>query len=135
MRCARLSPTTSVMGALEDAVALCRERAFTLGQLADVMAFLYQAPESYAPKGVVKHFSPASASRLHLLAERLQHLDSWDHEALLGVYDQLRAELTIKRAELIHPTRLAVTGREKTLTRLKNAAEGILAGIIPLSGT
>ncbi len=131
-----------------EVVALSRERAFTLVQLADVMRFFYEAPESFDPKGVAKHFTADAASRLDQLAEKLEGVTAWDHDALLQAYDALSEALGIKRAELIHPTRLAVTGRtvgpglfelvallgrEESLARLKRAAEWIRAESVPLT--
>ena len=92
-------------------VALSRERAFTLVQLAQQMRFFYEAPESYEEKGVTKHFGEEAPQRLGLLAEHLRALRDWNHDALLGVYDTLSETLGVKRAQLIHPTRLAVSGR------------------------
>ncbi len=126
-------------------VGLSRERAFTLVQLAEQMRFFYEAPESYEAKGVAKHFGPGAVERLEALAERLAHQDGWSHDALLAAYDQLSEELGVKRAELIHPTRLAVTGRtvgpglfelvelvgrEASVERLRQAAERIRAGLV-----
>lgn len=130
---------------LHDVVALSRERSFTLVQLADQMRFFYEAPQSYDPKGVAKHFHPETATRLDQLSDRLWALPSWDHASLLALYDEISQELGIKRAELIHPTRLAVTGRtvgpglfeliellgkESTVERLRVASRGIRTGTI-----
>ncbi len=94
-----------------DVVALSRERATTLVQLADQMRMFYHPPESYDAAGVAKHFSEEAAARLEILAARLAELEVWDHDHLVAIYDAVSAELGVKRAALIHPTRLAVTGR------------------------
>ncbi len=94
-----------------DVVALSRERAYTLTQLAEQMRFFFEPPDRYEAKGVNKHFNPGTAARLRLLAERLLDLKTWDHDSLTGLYDQSAESLGVKRAELIHPTRLAVSGR------------------------
>lgn len=97
---------------LEEAVALTRERSFTLVSLADSMRFLYHPPTTFDTKGVAKHFSePAVPARLRRLAEQLRTISSWTHDAILACYDQLADEFGLKRAALIHPTRLAVTGK------------------------
>lgn len=128
-------------------VALSRERAFTLTQLADQMRFFFHAPVSYEAKGVNKHFNAEAVSRMRLLADRLAALSSWDHDTLLPAYDELAQQLDIKRALLIHPTRLAVSGRtvgpglfelvellgrEQTVRRLRQAADRIESGQIPM---
>ena len=92
-------------------VALSRDRAYTLVQLASQMRFFYHDPERYEAKGVAKHFGGSAAARLNLLADRLEAVDDWSHDTLMATYDAVSETLAVKRAELIHPTRLAVTGR------------------------
>lgn len=127
----------------EAVVDISRERAFTLVQLADTMRFFYHDPDRYEAKGAAKHFGDGSAERLKVLADRLETVASWTHDALMAAYDELSDSLGIKRAELIHPTRLAVTGRTVgpglfelveligkpvVLRRLRTAADRIAAG-------
>ncbi|SMC03418.1 glutamyl-tRNA synthetase [Sulfobacillus thermosulfidooxidans DSM 9293] len=127
--------------ALPVAVELVRERAHTLKELAESLVFLYQRPTSFDPKGMAKHFHVESTpARLRTLAERLQELTVWDHDHLVALYDEEAARENIKRAELIHPTRLAVTGKtvgpglfellevlgqKETVARLKEVATAI----------
>ncbi len=92
-------------------VALSRDRAFTLVQLAQQMRFFYEDPVHYEAKGAAKHFTDETADLLEALARRLTAITSWDHDHLVEVYDEMAATLEVKRAALIHPTRLAVTGR------------------------
>ncbi|NMP23638.1 glutamate--tRNA ligase [Sulfobacillus harzensis] len=128
-------------------VALSRERSFTLVQLAESMRFFYERPSTYESKGVQKHFGGHVVERLEALVERLEQLTAWDHDILLSAYDTLSGELSIKRAELIHPTRLAVTGRtvgpglfelvallgrDETLARLRTSAELIRSDRVPV---
>lgn len=132
---------------LREVVALSRERAFTLVQLADAMRSFYEAPTAFDAKGVAKHFSPEVAGRLARLAIDLDKMTSWDHDALLATYDAVSEQLGIKRAELIHPTRLAVTGRtvgpglfelvallgqDEVITRIRHAITLIERNQVPL---
>lgn len=130
-------------------VELVRDRCHTLVQVADSMRFLYEAPTQYDPKGVVKHFQGQEvAERLDRLALGLAEQTVWTHDVLSAYYDRLAATLGVKRADLIHPTRLAVTGktvgpglfellevlgREKTVNRLhlvvRRLREGSLASM------
>lgn len=123
---------------LESGVELVRERAHTLKDLAEGMRFLWQSPTQYDDKGVGKHFShPEVARRLQTLATTLGELpaDKWEHDTLVAAFDTLASQLEIKRAELIHPCRLALTGQtvgpglfelvavlgqQETVTRLVN---------------
>ncbi len=130
----------------EAVVDVSRERAFTLVQLAQQMRFFYEAPESYEAKGVAKHFGEGAAQRLELLAEHLAALPEWNHDSLVGAYDALSESLGVKRAALIHPTRLALTGRtvgpglfeivellgrELVVERLRTAQTRIQQGNVP----
>lgn len=95
----------------EAVVDLSRERAVNLVQLAEHMRFFYEAPSRYESKGVAKHFTDQTADLLDAVAKRLKTVTPWDHDHLVQVYDDTAAALNVKRAALIHPTRLAVTGR------------------------
>lgn len=131
-----------------EVVLMSKERAYTLVQLADAMRFFYEKPTVYDAKGVTKHFGPGAAERLETLAEYLNRVDAWNHDALLAAYDALSQELAVKRAELIHPTRLAVTGRtvgpglfelvallgqDETIARLREAGALIQAERVPVT--
>lgn len=94
----------------EGAVSLVRERARTLVELAQGMAFLYRPIDGYDPKGVTKHFPPDAGPRLILLADEVDTLEDWKPAELEALYNRLAEKWAIPRAQLIHPTRLALTG-------------------------
>lgn len=99
-------------GYVREAIRLVRERVSTLTEVAEAVIYFFRPIEAYDEKGVDKYFRDLStARRLNLLADRLEELDGWDVAALEALYTALSEELGVKRAELIHPTRLAVTGR------------------------
>ncbi len=97
---------------LEEGVALARERSHTLVDLAHAMRFLWQKPDAFDPKGVQKHFgAPEVSSRLQALADALKQAEStWTHDEIAETFDRVAETLEIKRAALIHPCRLALTG-------------------------
>jgi glutamyl-tRNA synthetase len=72
--------------------------------------YFFQPPVSYEAKGVKKHFNPESAERLEKLADLFNSLKDFSHEMLEKTLKGLADGLGIKTGELIHPTRLAVTG-------------------------
>ncbi|MBX5465890.1 MAG: glutamate--tRNA ligase [Firmicutes bacterium] len=132
---------------LAAAVALTRERARTLAELADQLTFFYRAPERYDLEGAAKYFRhPDTAERLEALAERLQPLAAaWTALALGEAFEELAREWGVKRAEIIHPVRLAVTGRTvgpglfelmevlgpgACLDRIRRAAQAIRQGVV-----
>ncbi len=58
-----------------------------------------------------KHLTDVSRPRLAQFAARLEALPDWTVEAIEGTLRGLAEELGIKPAELIHPSRMAVSGR------------------------
>ncbi|PSR26610.1 MAG: glutamate--tRNA ligase [Sulfobacillus benefaciens] len=122
-------------------VELVRERAHTLQDLTEALAFFYERPKTFDSQGMAKHFAlDATPARLRVLADRLSQLRTWDHDHLARVYDEEAQRQGIKRAALIHPTRLAVTGKtvgpglfellevlgqEETVARLYDVATAI----------
>lgn len=127
---------------LEAAVALVQERVQTLADVADSVAYFYRAPREFDPQGARKHFQPEVAPLLLAAAGRLAELPSREAEIEAG-YRALADELGVRAAALIHPTRLAVTGRtvgpslfalmaligaSECARRLRVAAERIAAG-------
>ncbi len=131
---------------LSVAIELVRERARTLVELASGMAFLYGPPRDFDSKGIAKHFAdPQTPERLRQVAARLADVTPWTHDALMAAYDAEAERLQIKRAQLIHPTRLAVTGRtvgpglfellevlgkQQTVARLIEAATALETGTL-----
>ena len=80
---------------------------------------------------------PDAAARLSTFADRLEKLPKWDSASIESVCRSLAEELKLKAADLIHPARVAVTGRsvgpslfhvleiagkERTINRLRRAA-------------
>lgn len=95
----------------------------------DKIKYEKQAVESVLAKQGVK-------ARLNALVEKFSDLDPFDLQSIETCVRNLAAELEIKAADLIHPIRVAVTGRtvgpglfetvallgkEKTIARLKGA--------------
>ncbi|MCY0865497.1 MAG: glutamate--tRNA ligase, partial [Sulfobacillus sp.] len=130
---------------LSDAVALSRERSATLVQLAESMRFLYEAPRTFEAKAVAKQFTAGVDELLEAIRDRLLTVTPWDHDHLMNAYDQLAEARQVKRAVLIHPTRLAVTGRsvgpglfelltllgrDETVKRLQFAADALRTGTL-----
>ncbi|MCG0274911.1 MAG: glutamate--tRNA ligase [Thermosediminibacteraceae bacterium] len=122
-------------------VAVSRDRSKTLDELADAIAFFFKDVEEYEEKGVKKHFCKENAAELLLKgAEALEKLEEFTHESTEHAFRSLTDAMGVKAAELIHPTRLAITGRtvgpglfdiivllgkEKTVSRMRKAAEWI----------
>ncbi|MDD4570747.1 MAG: glutamate--tRNA ligase, partial [Tepidanaerobacteraceae bacterium] len=126
-------------------VDVSRDRAKTLDELADSIAFFFKDVTEYQEKGVRKHFSKENAVKLLTLgAEALEQLEEFTHDKTEETFRNLTADMGLKAAELIHPTRLAISGRtigpglfdiivilgkEKTVNRMRKAAQWIKMNI------
>ncbi len=126
---------------LKQVIDAVRERAKTLVELAEASFYFYHDNFNYDDKGVNKHFRKENTVEfIRQAAAKLRQLESFDKEAVESQYRSLSEELGISTGRLIHPTRLALTGRtagpglfeimallgrEKTVERLEKAANYI----------
>lgn len=122
---------------VEEVVELFKPRAKTLKELADSIALFFADKVEYdeaAVKSVLE--KEGVKAKLNALIEKFGALDNFELQNIENCVRNLAAELGIKAADLIHPIRVAVTGRtvgaglfetvallgkEKTLARLKGA--------------
>jgi len=127
----------------EAVVALVQERVQTLADLPDAIGYFYRRPAAFDPVGTRKHFQAGAAPLLRAAAGLLLELPVFEEQALELAYRELANELGVKAAALIHPTRLALTGRtvgpslfalaaligrQECAARLAESAERIEAG-------
>lgn len=122
-------------------VAAVRDRVKTLAEVADAASYFFSNITEYEEKGVRKFFAvPGTAELLKRAKERLKDLEPFTKETTEKAYRELAEELGIPAGQLIHPTRLAVSGRtmgpglfdilellgkDKVLARLEQAIEWI----------
>ncbi len=125
---------------LMEVIGLLKGRANVLGDFVERGEYFFRAPTVYDEKGAAKHFLPENVERLQVLADRFEALDKFDHDNLEATLKGFAEENDIKTGQLIHPTRLAVSGmtkgpgmyemlavlgREETVARMRAAAEYI----------
>ncbi|EGW40218.1 glutamate--tRNA ligase [Desulfosporosinus sp. OT] len=98
---------------IRDVVSVVKERVRTLGELAEASRYFFQDIVSYDDKGEEKYFIKQEGVEALLSkgSECLNTLDRFDVESIEISYRQLMDELKIKGGIIIHPTRLALTGR------------------------
>ena len=91
---------------------LLKDRSRLLSELArDARPFLTEEFE-YDPAAAAKHFvAPDVADRLSALGETLAKLPTFDETGCEAVLRELAGRLGVKAGELIHPARVALTGR------------------------
>ena len=128
---------TEQYAAIKAIVGVVRDRVKTLVELADAAEYYFRDVTEYDEKGQEKHFSsPGVVELLQKAQKYLAAVEIFDASHTEGAYQKLIEELGIKAGAIIHPTRLALTGRtvspglydvmallgkERCLSRLKQA--------------
>ena len=119
-------------------LALVNEKVKLLKELPNWINHFFTEDYPFDPEAVKKSCSaPQTSERLVKLAEKFAALSSWDAAGLETALKALAAEMSIKTGELIHPCRVAVSGkltgpslyhmlevlgRDRVLARLRRAA-------------
>ena len=118
-------------------VDVVRVRVKTLVELTDACKCFLQDIDGYDEKGAKKHFTSESALKLQEAIKVLAALPVFDLTTTEAAYQALAEKNDWKLGELVHPTRLALTGKtvspglfdvmillgkDKTLVRLETAA-------------
>ncbi len=123
---------------LERLLQTVRDRIKLLSELPDAVSYFFRDPVEYEERGVRRYLSHPDVPRLlRETASRLSRLKDFDLDGIEGACRQLIADEGISGGTLIHPVRLALTGRtagpglfhviwllgrEKTVDRLESAA-------------
>jgi glutamyl-tRNA synthetase len=104
-------PTPERWAWLSRVVDVMRERMRTLRELGERNAYFFTDDFEYNEQARKKWLSkPPTAETLDKLAERIETLDGWDHDAIEGAVRGLAEELGVGASKVIHPCRAAVTG-------------------------
>ena len=90
-------------------VKLLKDRSKRIDEMVDTGLYFWKDPESYEEKALAKHWKPQTPERLERLLPKLETV-SWDAASLEALYREQAEAEGVKFAELIHPTRLAVSG-------------------------
>ncbi len=117
-------------------VDVVRVRVKTLQEVADASTYFFKDVDEYDTKGVIKHFKPESAALLEQCIAAVKADDVYDLVSTEAAYSKIAADNDLALGKVIHPTRLALTGRtvspgmfdvmvllgkKKTLERLEKA--------------
>jgi glutamyl-tRNA synthetase len=95
---------------LRDVIRILKSRARRLSDFVEMGGYFFSFEGKYDEAAAKKNFSPEAADLLDTLAERFEGLDNFTEEAAEQALTRLAEERDIKKAKLIHPTRLAVSG-------------------------
>jgi glutamyl-tRNA synthetase len=120
-------------------LALVKDKLKLLRELPEMTGYFFTEDFAFDPAAVAKSCSaPTTSDRLRRLADKYAAVAAWDAGNLEAALKALAVELAIKPAELIHPCRVAasgksagpslyhlleVLGRDRVLNRLRRAAE------------
>jgi glutamyl-tRNA synthetase len=97
---------------LEDVIALLKDRANTVNELADAMMLFYREPKP-DDELLKQHVTDAARTALGQFVEAAQQID-WTKEAIAALIKQVITEHAIKMPQLAMPLRLLVTGQLQT---------------------
>ncbi len=130
-RLANIGVSVQAQPKLADVLALYRERANNLNQLANDVAYFYAQPKPSA-EDVEKHITPEVKPALQTLAEKLATID-WTAETIHSAINEVVTQYALKFPKLAMPLRvmlcgiaqspsidqvMAILGKTQTLTRL-----------------
>jgi glutamyl-tRNA synthetase len=120
-------------------LGLVKEKVKLLKELPDWIGYFFTDDYPFDPEAVKKSCSnPQTSERLLKLADKFSTIAVWDAAGLETALKALATELAIKTGELIHPCRVAVSGksagpslyhmlevlgRDRVLARLRRVAE------------
>jgi glutamyl-tRNA synthetase len=124
-------------------LGLLKDRSKRLGDFVEYGLYFFWDPDSYEEKARQKHFGPGAADLLESLGAEVRGLPEFSAASLEAVYKAFAEGAGRKGGELIHPTRLAISGmpfgpglyelmealgREIILRRMDNAVAAIRVG-------
>ncbi|MFH1686097.1 MAG: glutamate--tRNA ligase [bacterium] len=95
---------------LRAVVAMLKSRAGTLDDIVERGGYFFTFDGRYDQEAAAKHFGREVQGQLKSLADRLEALDDFTHDRVEAELSSLAGELGVKKGNLIHPTRLAVSG-------------------------
>ena len=120
----------------EKLIDVVRVRVKTLQEVVDASTYFFEDLTGYDEKGIAKHFKPEAVQILTDCLNGLEALEEFSLENTEKVYNDIAERNEMALGKVIHPTRLALTGRtvspglfdvmlllgkEKTIKRIKDA--------------
>ncbi|HUH88937.1 MAG TPA: glutamate--tRNA ligase [Pusillimonas sp.] len=99
---------------LEPIMALLKDRAETLNQLAEGALLFYAPPVAIDPELATQHLTPEAKEILRDFTQGAKVLEQWNTESLAALIQETLAKHNIKMPKLGIPLRLATTGRKQT---------------------
>jgi glutamyl-tRNA synthetase len=91
-------------------IDLLKVRSKKVTELAESAAYFFQDPAVYEEKAAKKQFKLETAAILHALLEKIEALADFSHDALETAFREYAELSQVQTGQLIHPTRLAISG-------------------------
>jgi len=105
-------PSSDEIDYLRRVTALIRERLVLLKDAPDMVSYFYRDDFEYEEKGARKYLAKdTTPALLNAVVERLSHADPWTVETIEQAVREAGASLGMQGGQVIHPVRMAVTGR------------------------
>lgn len=95
----------------ERLVDVVRVRVKTLQEVVDASTYFFRDLTEYDDKGVAKYFKPEAVTILNECIAGLEALPEFTLENTEAVYNAVAEKTELALGKVIHPTRLALTGR------------------------
>lgn len=92
-------------------IALMKERVTVTPDFIEFAGYFFRDPAEYDEKGKQKHWNESAKNALATLAGRLDSLATFTAQSIEEILRILAEELNTSAGKLIHPTRLALSGR------------------------
>lgn len=106
------TPTEAEIAYLRRVTSLIQDRLVLLKEAPDMVRYFYSDEFDYDEKGARKYLAKETTpALLKAITEKLSGVESWNVEAIEAAMRGVAEELGAKPADVIHPTRMAVTGR------------------------
>jgi glutamyl-tRNA synthetase len=127
---------------LETVIALLKDRLTFPQDFVDISEYFFVEPTSYDEAAIKKNWETETPARVRQLADTFNALTEFTHDSIETALRAMAELLQVKTSKLIHPTRLAlsgksagpglfemmvVLGKETVVRRLRTAAEKISA--------
>jgi glutamyl-tRNA synthetase len=98
--------------ALAPVLAIIQEKTKLLSEVPDRISFFFTEDYAFEEEAVEKAFkTPGALDKLKILADRYEASETWTATDLEATLKATAAENGWKNKEIIHPTRIAVSGR------------------------
>ena len=96
-------------------ITALQDRIVVIPDIVEHSRFFFDDHLDYDQKALEKHFGaeskPQTLDILNSLSAKLKTIPTFDHASLEAAFKGLAAEKTLKLGQIIHPARLALTGR------------------------